>query len=110
MRSIWHLISMRSYMKVLIFVSFVVAAACSAVVSSSSDPVDVAAVAPTPTAFVQNAKGLKTAVFAGGCFWGVEAVFEHVKGVKDVRSGYAGGDARTATYDRVSSGDTDHAE
>jgi peptide-methionine (S)-S-oxide reductase len=53
---------------------------------------------------------LQTAVFAGGCFWGVEAVFEHVRGVRDVRSGYAGGDARTATYERVSSGDTGHAE
>jgi peptide-methionine (S)-S-oxide reductase len=54
--------------------------------------------------------GLETAVFAGGCFWGVEAVFEHVRGVRDVRSGYAGGDARTATYERVGSGDTGHAE
>src|SRR6188508_3799227 len=101
---------MRSYMNVLIFVSFVVAAACSAVVNSSSDPVDVAAVAPTPTAAAQNAKGLRTAVFAGGCFWGVEAVFEHVKGVKDVKSGYAGGEAKTAEYEVVGSGDTGHAE
>jgi peptide-methionine (S)-S-oxide reductase len=53
---------------------------------------------------------LETAVFAGGCFWGVEAVFEHVRGVRDVRSGYAGGDGRSATYERVSSGDTGHAE
>ncbi|MGH8028528.1 MAG: peptide-methionine (S)-S-oxide reductase MsrA, partial [Arenimonas sp.] len=51
-----------------------------------------------------------TAVFAGGCFWGVEAVFEHVRGVRDVRSGYAGGNADGATYERVSSGDTGHAE
>lgn len=50
------------------------------------------------------------AVFAGGCFWGVEAVFEHVRGVIDVRSGYAGGTKATANYDDVSSGDTDHAE
>jgi peptide-methionine (S)-S-oxide reductase len=59
---------------------------------------------------VAAAPGLETAVFAGGCFWGVEAVFEHVRGVRDVRSGYAGGDARAATYERVSSGDTGHAE
>jgi peptide-methionine (S)-S-oxide reductase len=51
-----------------------------------------------------------TAVFAGGCFWGVEAVYEHVKGVKSVVSGYAGGNASNATYDQVSSGDTGHAE
>ena len=50
------------------------------------------------------------AVFAGGCFWGVEAVFEHVKGVIDVRSGYAGGTKDTANYDAVGSGETRHAE
>jgi len=52
----------------------------------------------------------ETAVFAGGCFWGVEAVFEHVKGVKSVVSGYSGGTKSTANYDTVSSGETDHAE
>ncbi len=49
-------------------------------------------------------------VLAGGCFWGVEAVFEHVKGVGDVVSGYAGGSAEGANYDAVSSGQTQHAE
>ena len=53
---------------------------------------------------------LQTAVFAGGCFWGIEAVFEHVRGVADVRSGYAGGKAGTANYDTVSGGQTGHAE
>lgn len=52
----------------------------------------------------------QTAVFAGGCFWGVEAVFEHVKGVTAVRSGYAGGTKKSANYDDVSSGNTKHAE
>lgn len=52
----------------------------------------------------------ETAVLAGGCFWGMEAVFEHVKGVKDVVSGYAGGEAKDAKYDRVSSEGTGHAE
>ena len=50
------------------------------------------------------------AVFAGGCFWGVEAVFEHVKGVIDVRSGFAGGTKDAANYNAVSSGETKHAE
>jgi peptide-methionine (S)-S-oxide reductase len=50
------------------------------------------------------------AVFAGGCFWGVEAVFEHVRGVIDVRSGYAGGSKETANYSEVSNGRTRHAE
>ncbi|SAK71701.1 methionine sulfoxide reductase A [Caballeronia hypogeia] len=52
----------------------------------------------------------ETAVFAGGCFWGVQGVFQHVRGVKEVMSGYAGGAADTAQYDRVSEGDTGHAE
>jgi len=52
----------------------------------------------------------QTAVLAGGCFWGVDAVFKHVKGVKSVVSGYSGGDASTANYETVSSGSTGHAE
>ena len=51
-----------------------------------------------------------TAVFAGGCFWGIEAVFEHVKGVKDVVSGYSGGKTAMPSYEEVSSGTTGHAE
>lgn len=54
--------------------------------------------------------GKQIAVFSGGCFWGVEAVFEHVKGVSDATSGYAGGTAETADYETVSSGETKHAE
>ena len=52
----------------------------------------------------------QTAVFAGGCFWGVDAVFKHVKGVTGVVSGYSGGVAATAHYEQVSNGDTGHAE
>jgi peptide-methionine (S)-S-oxide reductase len=52
----------------------------------------------------------ETAVLAGGCFWGMELVFEHVKGVTDVVSGYAGGSARDANYEAVSSERTPHAE
>lgn len=52
----------------------------------------------------------QTAVFAGGCFWGVDAVFKHVKGVSEVVSGYAGGSAATARYEQVSKGNTGHAE
>ncbi|MFM9829487.1 MAG: peptide-methionine (S)-S-oxide reductase MsrA [Sphingomonas sp.] len=67
---------------------------------------------PLPTALrdVPRTPGLQTAVLAGGCFWGVEAVFEQIKGVKSVTSGYAGGAANTATYDQVSSETTGHAE
>jgi peptide-methionine (S)-S-oxide reductase len=59
---------------------------------------------PTPT------RTTETAVFAGGCFWGVDAVFKHVKGVVQVVSGYAGGKAPTAHYELVSTGETGHAE
>ena len=66
--------------------------------------------APAATRVAKEAKGLKTAVFAGGCFWGVEGVFSHVKGVTSAVSGYHGGTKQSATYDVVSSGVTDHAE
>jgi methionine-S-sulfoxide reductase len=52
----------------------------------------------------------QTAVFAGGCFWGVEGVFEHLKGVESATSGYAGGTAPSPSYEEVSSGTTGHAE
>ena len=55
-------------------------------------------------------KGEQTAVIAGGCFWGVQAVFEHVKGVIGVSAGYSGGSADTAHYEMVSEGNTGHAE
>jgi peptide-methionine (S)-S-oxide reductase len=57
-----------------------------------------------------GAKGEQTAVLAGGCFWGIEAVFEHVRGVRRVTSGYSGGDADKAHYESVSEGGTGHAE
>lgn len=53
---------------------------------------------------------LDTAVFAGGCFWGIEGVFEHIKGVKSATSGFAGGKTRSPSYEDVSSGETGHAE
>lgn len=56
------------------------------------------------------ANTLQTAVLAGGCFWGVQGVFEHVRGVKKVYSGYSGGDRNTARYELVGSGQTGHAE
>jgi peptide-methionine (S)-S-oxide reductase len=57
-----------------------------------------------------TAKSEQTAVFAGGCFWGVQAVFQHVKGVKSAISGYAGGNVASPSYEEVSSGTTGHAE
>src|SRR5262249_25486523 len=53
---------------------------------------------------------LQTAVLSGGCFWGVQGVFQHVRGVRRVLAGYAGGEKATASYDKVSTGTTGHAE
>jgi len=66
--------------------------------------------APALDVALAKAPATATAVFAGGCFWGLEGMFEHVAGVKSVRSGYAGGAAATAHYEVVGSGLTGHAE
>ena len=73
---------------------------------------EAAKVVPAPVSDEQVAAGehAETAVFAGGCFWGVQGVFQHVRGVSNVVSGYAGGNRDTAQYERVSEGDTGHAE
>jgi peptide-methionine (S)-S-oxide reductase len=65
---------------------------------------------PKVDAPLATAAGSETAVFAGGCFWGVDAVFKHVKGVNKVVSGYSGGSLMTANYKQVSTGNTNHAE
>ncbi len=57
-----------------------------------------------------TAKGPETVVLSGGCFWGIQAVFEHVKGVKKATAGYSGGTAKSPSYEEVSSGETGHAE
>jgi len=80
-------------------------AACSAAVAAEST-FD----APVATRQAKEARGLKTAIFAGGCFWGVEAVFSHTKGVTSAVSGYVGGTVANPTYEQVSAGDTGHAE
>jgi peptide-methionine (S)-S-oxide reductase len=65
---------------------------------------------PTTDAQLADTPGKQAAVFAGGCFWCVEAVFRELRGVQSVRSGYVGGTAATANYKAVCSGQTDHAE
>ncbi len=76
--------------------------------SAAEDAVEI----PAPAADVPLAKahGSETIVLAGGCFWGVQKVFQHVRGVERAVSGYAGGDANTADYETVSTGRTGHAE
>jgi peptide-methionine (S)-S-oxide reductase len=69
-----------------------------------------AVVIPAPAMDAQAADGLQTAVIAGGCFWGVQGVYQHTNGVINAVSGYAGGNKSTASYNAVSSGSTGHAE
>jgi len=66
--------------------------------------------APIPRQAASEGTGLKTAVFSGGCFWGVEGVFSHVKGVRSAVSGYRGGKVGSPDYEAVSTGITGHAE
>jgi peptide-methionine (S)-S-oxide reductase len=73
---------------------------------AAEDPV----VIPAPAENLPQAGDTAVAVFAGGCFWGVQGVFQHVAGVKNAISGYAGGTAETAHYQMVGRGDTGHAE
>ena len=80
-------------------------AACSPAVAAES-----VFDAPAAKRTANEGETLQTAIFAGGCFWGVEAVFSHTKGVKSAVSGYHGGSAATAHYDQVSGGNTGHAE
>ena len=80
------------------------------VACSTANAAGVAAPSPVVDAAKAPQSGTQTAVLAGGCFWGIQAVFQHVKGVTNATSGYSGGDARTAEYETVSTGETGHAE
>jgi len=82
------------------------AAACQQPLQAAEKPVS----APAAERASREPPGLKTAVFAGGCFWGVEGVFSHVNGVTSAVSGYHGGGGSKAHYELVSGGDTGHAE
>jgi peptide-methionine (S)-S-oxide reductase len=86
------------------------ALAIAAFVSVPTRAAEEAVVIPAPTADVPPSDGLQTAVVAGGCFWGVQGVFQHTAGVVNAVSGYAGGSRMTATYEQVSTGTTGHAE
>jgi len=97
---------MRSKLIYLFLIAAVAAlSACGLADARSAAAIPVAT--PNPTAKVS---ATETAVFAGGCFWGVEGVYEHIKGVTNVTSGYAGGAKDTANYEDVGSGTTGHAE
>ena len=86
--------------------SLVLTAACQQPALAAEQVVE----APAASRTAKEGSGIKTAIFAGGCFWGVEAVFSHTKGVTSAVSGYHGGTKRQADYRLVSSGMTDHVE
>ena len=93
-------------MRNLVIAALLGTAACSGAIAAERMVTAPAPVADAPL----KAGPLQTAVFAGGCFWGVEGVFERIKGVTSVRSGYAGGAKATALYEVVGTGITGHAE
>jgi peptide-methionine (S)-S-oxide reductase len=91
--------------------AFLVLATSLMMVQVPAIAAEINAALPAPSVDNPKAAGpLQTAVMAGGCFWGVQGVFEHVRGVKKVLSGYAGGEKSTAQYEIVGSGRTGHAE
>jgi peptide-methionine (S)-S-oxide reductase len=82
----------------------------AAKVARSGGSAEAAVPGPTVDASKAAKPGEESTVVAGGCFWGVQAVFQHVKGVISATSGYSGGEAKTAEYEVVSTGETGHAE
>jgi len=93
-----------------LYLVMAVAAMALAVPLLSSHAGELNAEIPAALADPAGQATTEVAVLAGGCFWGQQGVFEHVKGVTKVVSGYSGGEAKTANYDQVSEGDTGHAE
>ncbi|MCT0224130.1 peptide-methionine (S)-S-oxide reductase MsrA [Synechococcus sp. CS-1328] len=101
---------MRPFAPILIAVLGVLAIPALLAASPTTRPSSPAAAEPASAIAAHLAPGSRTAVLAGGCFWGMEAVFEQVKGVSEVVSGYAGGSRASADYPQVSAGRTGHAE
>jgi len=98
--------SPKSSPKKIFLISLLVLAVCAGCQAATNSPLPPAA-SDVPLA---KAPGKQTAVFAGGCFWGVQSVFERVKGVVATTAGYSGGSANTATYAQVTTETTGHAE
>jgi peptide-methionine (S)-S-oxide reductase len=102
--------SLPSLLAVLAVISIALVLFAAKLTNGASRLTDGPVIAPSLDARVTGGAAEDTAVFAGGCFWGVEAVYDHVKGVKRAISGYAGGDVANPSYEQVSTGDTGHAE
>lgn len=100
----------RSSLMNVLLVALVLAGIARLVLFPSASLAAVSVPGPVSDASLASAHGEQTVVLAGGCFWGVQAVFQHVKGVLSATSGYSGGESRTAEYEKVSTGRTGHAE
>jgi len=99
-----------SIMRGFLFVAVVVGLARLVAFPAASEAAATVVPPPAMDAPLASAHGEQTVVLSGGCFWGVQAVFQHVKGVISATSGYAGGNANSADYETVSGGRTGHAE
>ncbi len=93
-----------------LFALLLILTVAGAIACNAGDKPNIPIPGPAVDTAVVTGKGEQSAVVAGGCFWGIQAVFQHVKGVINVTSGYSGGAANTAEYELVSTGDTGHAE
>src|SRR3954467_2430099 len=102
--------SQNSFSRLSLTAAAVGALAIAAFAVAPSLAAEDAVIIPAPATDVQASDGIQTAVIAGGCFWGVQGVFQHTAGVINAVSGYTGGSKATADYQRVSTGSTGHAE
>ncbi len=102
--------SPRQFSRLSLCAAAIGALALAAFAISPSRASEEAVIIPAPTTDVKAADGIQTAVIAGGCFWGVQGVYQHTAGVLNAVSGYAGGNKSTAQYETVSTGTTGHAE
>jgi peptide-methionine (S)-S-oxide reductase len=100
----------RSLFSRLSLCAFACALAISTALVAPTFAAEEAVIIPAPAADTPAATGIQTAVIAGGCFWGVQGVFQHTAGVVNAVSGYAGGSKSSANYTAVSTGSTGHAE
>ncbi|MGB9173349.1 MAG: peptide-methionine (S)-S-oxide reductase MsrA [Bradyrhizobium sp.] len=100
----------RSFSRLSTYAAAIGLLAISAIKIAPSLAAEDAAIIPPPAADVQSANSIQTVVLAGGCFWGVQGVFQHTAGVVNAVSGYSGGSKTTADYQMVSTGTTGHAE
>jgi peptide-methionine (S)-S-oxide reductase len=100
----------RHFSRLTLCAAAIAALALAAVTSSPSRASSEAVIIPPPAVDVQAADGTQTAVIAGGCFWGVQGVYQHTAGVLNAVSGYSGGSKMTANYTMIGTGTTGHAE